>query len=139
MCENGLSPAPRRTPISRKCVKSAFWRLGRTGQRKSGFLEVREIRVRKIRISGGWGDPGRDNKDLWRFGRSGYGKQRFLEVGEIRVRKIKIFGGWGNPGRENQDFYWGLGRSGYEKSEFLEIEELRVGKIRLSRRLVRSG
>ena len=87
---------------------------GGLGKENQDFeiLEIREIRVRKIRISGGWGDLGGDNKDFWRFGRSGYGKQRFLEAGEIRVRKIKIFGGWGNPGRKMKISSGGLGRSG---------------------------
>ena len=54
-----------------------FCRLGRSGYANQGCLEVEEIRVKKIRISGGW---------------------------EIRVRKIRISGGWEDPDNENQDF-----------------------------------
>ena len=79
-----------------------FWRFGKSVKAKSsflvvgeirvgkikeklGFLEAGEIRLQKLRISGGWGDPGKENQAFWRLG---------------------------DQGEENQDF-WKLGRSGY--------------------------
>ena len=54
-----------------------FCNLGKSGYANQGFLELGEIRVKEIRISGGW---------------------------EIRVRKSGISGGWENLDNENQDF-----------------------------------
>ena len=97
--------------------------------RRRYISSIAVFRVRKSRISGGWGDPGEENQDFWRLEDQGEENQDFWRLGRSAYGNQDI---WrlGRSGWDNKDF-WRFGRSGYGKQRFLKVGETQVRKIKI--------